>query len=133
MTFREEVRARLVLDPQLAAAALEHFVRDSVDNAGARGVVVGLSGGVASALSAALAARALGPQRVQALFLPYRESDPGSKGDAEAVAAAFGLALRTIGIAMPTATARGKAALTSAAGSAYGVSTNTRPANQRPA
>ena len=98
MIQREEVRARLALHPELAAAALEHFVRDAVDNAGARGVVVGLSGGVDSALSAALAARALGAARVHALFLPYRESDPRSRTDAEAVAAAFGLALRTIDI-----------------------------------
>ena len=98
MIQREEVRARLALHPELAAAALEHFVRDAVDNAGARGVVVGLSGGVDSALSAALAARALGTARVHALFLPYRESDPRSRTDAEAVAAAFGLALRTIDI-----------------------------------
>lgn len=94
----DDVRARLVLHPELAAAALEHFVRDSVENAGARGVVVGLSGGVDSALSAALAARALGPERVHAFFLPYRESDPGSKVDADAVAAVYGLALRTIDI-----------------------------------
>ena len=98
MIQREEVRARLALHPELAAAALEHFVRDAVDNAAARGVVVGLSGGVDSALSAALAARALGTARVHALFLPYRESDPRSRTDAEAVAAAFGLALRTIDI-----------------------------------
>lgn len=98
MIQREEVRARLALHPELAAAALEHFVRDAVDNAAARGVVVGLSGGVDSALSAALAARALGAARVHALFLPYRESDPRSRTDAEAVAAAFGLALRTIDI-----------------------------------
>ena len=98
MIQREEVRARLALHPELAAAALEHFVRDAVDNAGARAVVVGLSGGVDSALSAALAARALGAARVHALFLPYRESDPRSRTDAEAVAAAFGLALRTIDI-----------------------------------
>ena len=98
MIQREEVRARLALHPELAAAALEHVVRDAVDNAAARGVVVGLSGGVDSALSAALAARALGAARVHALFLPYRESDPRSRTDAEAVAAAFGLALRTIDI-----------------------------------
>src|SRR5690606_20725935 len=96
MIQREDVQARIALHPGLATAALEHFVRDAVANAGAKGVVVGLSGGVDSALSAALAARALGPAHVHAFFLPYRESDPRSRVDAEAVAAAYGLALRTI-------------------------------------
>jgi len=98
MISSDDVRARLALHPELAAAALEHFVRDSVENAGARGVVVGLSGGVDSALAAALAARALGPERVHAFFLPYRESDPRSAEDAGAVAEVYGLALRTIDI-----------------------------------
>jgi len=98
MIQREDVQARIALHPGLATAALEHFVRDAVANAGAKGVVVGLSGGVDSALSAALAARALGPAHVHAFFLPYRESDPRSRVDAEAVAAAYGLALRTIDI-----------------------------------
>lgn len=98
MISSDDVRARLALHPELAAAALEHFVRDSVENAGARGVVVGLSGGVDSALAAALAARALGPERVHAFFLPYRESDPRSARDAGAVAEVYGLALRTIDI-----------------------------------
>jgi NAD+ synthase len=98
MIRREEVAARLLLHPELATATLADFVRDAVEGAGARGVVVGLSGGVDSALAAALAVRALGPQRVHAFFLPYRTSDPGSAGDATATAGALGLALRTIDI-----------------------------------
>jgi NAD+ synthase len=96
MIRREEVAARLRLDPELATAALVSFVRDAVANAGAAGVVVGLSGGVDSALAAAVATRALGPAHVHAFFLPYRTSDPRSATDAAATAAALGLAPRTI-------------------------------------
>jgi NAD+ synthase len=60
--------------------------------------VLGLSGGVDSALAAALAAAALGAARVHAYLLPYRTSSPASAGDARAVAAALGIAARTIDI-----------------------------------
>jgi len=96
MIRKEEVAGRLRLNAELAASALAHFVRDGVENAGAAGVVVGLSGGVDSALAAALAVRGLGAERVHAFFLPYRESNPKSRADAEAVAAHLGLALRTL-------------------------------------
>jgi len=96
MIRKEEVAARLRLNAELAASALAHFVRDGVENARAAGVVVGLSGGIDSALAAALAVRALGADRVHAFFLPYRESNPRSRTDAEAVAAHLGLALRTV-------------------------------------
>jgi len=95
---REEVRARLALHPELAASTLAHFVADAVAGAGAAGVVVGLSGGVDSALAAALAVRALGAERVHALYLPYRSSSEQSRSDARAVARVFGLALREIDI-----------------------------------
>ena len=96
MIRREEVSARLRLDPELACDALAHFLRDGVASAGSSGLVLGLSGGVDSALAAALAARALGTERVHAFFLPYRTSDERSAGDAATVARALGLALRTI-------------------------------------
>ena len=48
--------------------------------------MVGLSGGIDSALAATLAARALGPERVHGVLMPYRTSDPRSRKDAEAVA-----------------------------------------------
>jgi NAD+ synthase len=98
MIRREEVRARLVLHPELATAALAHFVRDGVANAGAAGVVVGLSGGVDSALAAAIAARALGPAKVHAFFLPHRLSSAESAGHARLTAARYDLALREIDI-----------------------------------
>lgn len=98
MIRREEVRHRLLLNAPLAERALTGFVRDAVRNAGTTGVVVGLSGGVDSALAAGIAARALGTESVHALYLPYRTSNPDSESDARATAAAFGLGLRDIDI-----------------------------------
>ncbi len=56
-----------------------------------RGAVVGISGGVDSAVCAALAVRALGPERVLALILPERESSPESSVRAQSLAAHLGL------------------------------------------
>ena len=98
MIRKDEVAGRIKLNESLAIAALADFLRDGVENAGSDGLVLGLSGGVDSALAAALAARAIGTDRVHAYFLPYRTSDPQSAVDAAAVAAKFGLALTTIDI-----------------------------------
>ncbi len=98
MSAREEVRARLALDPELATAALAGFIRDALQSTGARGMVLGLSGGVDSALAAALAVRALGPERVHAFLLPYRTSSPDSESDARAVAEQLALEPGTIDI-----------------------------------
>ena len=98
MIRKGEVAARLALHEGLALAALESFVADAVATAGARGVTVGLSGGVDSALAAALAARALGSGRVHAIFMPYRTSSPESARDAAAVAECLALPLATLSI-----------------------------------
>ena len=88
----------LELDSGLATRVLCDFIADAVATTGARGVVVGLSGGIDSALSAGLAATALGPERVTALTMPYRTSSPDSSADAALVAERLGLELTTVGI-----------------------------------
>jgi NAD+ synthase len=95
---REQVRGRLELNAPLAEAVLTSFIRDAVETSGTQGVVVGLSGGIDSSLSAALAARALGPERVHGFLLPYRTSSPESERDARAVAEHLGLPHRAIDI-----------------------------------
>ncbi len=98
MIRKDEVAGRLKLNEALAVAALADFLRDGVENADSTGLVLGLSGGVDSALAAALAVRALGTERVHAFYLPYRASDPQSAVDAAAIAAKLGLALTTLDI-----------------------------------
>jgi NAD+ synthase len=95
---RDQVKARLTLNAPLAEAVLTSFIRDAVDTSGTQGVVVGLSGGVDSSLAAALAVRALGPERVHGFLLPYRTSNPESEGDARAVAEHLGMPHRVIDI-----------------------------------
>ena len=98
MIRKEDVAARLRLNPKLATRVLVSFIADAVETTGTEGVVVGLSGGVDSALSAALAARALGPECVLALLLPYKTSSPESSIDANAVARQLQVEARTIDI-----------------------------------
>jgi NAD+ synthetase len=66
-------------------------LRELVEQASRRGAVVGLSGGIDSALSLAIAARALGPENVTAVRLPSRHTEPVHLDDAEASARAAGL------------------------------------------
>jgi NAD+ synthase len=94
----EDVRDRLVLNAPLATAVLTSFIRDAVETSGSAGVTVGLSGGVDSSLAAALAARALGPERVHGFLMPYRTSSADSLDDARAVAGQLGLPHRVIEI-----------------------------------
>ena len=92
------IRDRLWLNAELAVTVLAGFIRDAVETSRTKGVVVGLSGGVDSALAAALATKALGASRVHAFQLPYRTSNPDSLSDAEAVATAFELETTTFDI-----------------------------------
>lgn len=98
MIRREQVPQRLLLNAPLAVRVLTSFIRDAVETSGTSGVVVGLSGGVDSSLSAALAAQALGPERVHGFLLPYRTSNPASEEDARAVAEHLGVPHRVIDI-----------------------------------
>jgi NAD+ synthase (glutamine-hydrolysing) len=66
--------------------ALELGLADYVDKNGFREIVVGVSGGIDSALTAALAAEALGPERVHAVSMPSRYSSEGTRSDARTLA-----------------------------------------------
>src|SRR3954471_21666215 len=66
-------------------------LRDYVDKNGFKGVVLGLSGGIDSALVAAMAVDALGPDRVRCVMLPYRYTAQASLDDAAAAAQALGV------------------------------------------
>ncbi|MDQ3097444.1 MAG: NAD+ synthase [Chloroflexota bacterium] len=90
--------APLRIDEALVRRMLVSFLRDETAKAGMGRVVIGLSGGVDSAVVAALAALAFGSDRVTALFTPYRTSAPASRVDARLVAGAYGIALEEIDI-----------------------------------
>ena len=73
-------------------------LRDYVNKTGFPSVVIGLSGGVDSALTAAVAADALGPGRVQTLMMPSPYTSAHSLEDAKACAQAIGIRYDIVGI-----------------------------------
>lgn len=81
------------LDTDLAERVLVAFLRDESRRAGFERLVIGLSGGIDSAVAALLAARAVGPSNVHAFALPARESSGESLEHARLVAEVGGLAL----------------------------------------
>ena len=87
------------LDAEFTVRALALSLSQMLEDAGRSGFVVGLSGGVDSALAAAVAARAVGPQAVHALFLPGPGTPEVSADNARSVAEHLGLALETVPLA----------------------------------
>lgn len=85
------------------AAALRVGIRDFVGDSGFTRVLVGLSGGIDSAVVAALATWALGPEGVEAVFMPSRYTSSASEEDAKALAANLGIRLETLPIEGPMA------------------------------
>jgi NAD+ synthetase len=86
------------IDAPLVERWLVTFVRDELARRGFTRAVLGLSGGVDSAVTAFLAARALGPENVVGIRLPYRTSSHESLDHARLVAQALGIEERTIDI-----------------------------------
>ena len=80
-------------------AALVMSVRDYVEKNGFRSVLLGLSGGIDSALVAAICVDALGPDRVFGVAMPSIYSSEHSVADAYDLAARTGLSIRTVSIA----------------------------------
>ena len=82
-SLRSRARHGLELETLLVSQVLEEFIRDEIGKFGISNAVVGLSGGIDSALSCILASRALGPDHVLAVLMPHRTSNPASRIDAE--------------------------------------------------
>src|SRR5436305_2641992 len=78
--------------------ALELGLRDYVGKNGFSEIVVGVSGGIDSALTAALAVEALGPERVHCVSMPSRYSSEGTRADARRLAESLGTDFREIPI-----------------------------------
>jgi len=88
----------LSINPELARGILTGFIHTEVTRAGFRRAVVGLSGGIDSALSCALAAEALGPENVLAVRMPYKTSSPDSLAHAQLLADQLGVRCETFDI-----------------------------------
>lgn len=83
--------AELTLDWDLCTRTLTGFIQSEVRRASFHRVIVGLSGGVDSSLSATLAATAMGPDSVWGVSMPYRTSSPESAIHARLVAERLGI------------------------------------------
>ncbi|MCX8025539.1 MAG: NAD+ synthase [Thermanaerothrix sp.] len=88
----------LTINTDLVRKILTGFIHSEITRMGFERAVVGLSGGIDSALSCYLAAEALGPQNVLAVRMPYRTSSPDSLEDAQKVIDALGVQSITIPI-----------------------------------
>src|SRR5471032_2204024 len=88
----------LAIDTDVARRVIREFIRGQMRQAGFERAVLGLSGGIDSALVAYLVAEAIGPERLLCLMLPYRTSASTSRSDAEVVVDRLGCASELIEI-----------------------------------
>lgn len=88
----------LSFDRERAAQMLSDFIRNTISSAGFSKAVLGVSGGVDSALSTFLSTRALGPNKVLVLRLPYKTSSEESLAYAQKCIEATGVAFKTFSI-----------------------------------
>ncbi len=92
------LEADLAIDPAVTTDILTGFIRNELERTGFERLVVGLSGGLDSAVAAFLAARALGPEQVHAVLMPYRSSSRESLTDAALVVDTLGIGSETVEI-----------------------------------
>ena len=88
----------LTIDTKVVTLVLTRFIHNELTKAGFKKAVLGLSGGIDSALSCYLAAAALGPENVLAVRMPYQTSSPESLAHAQLVIDDLGVQSETIDI-----------------------------------
>ena len=93
-----ELPDELAIDTDVARQVIGEFIRGQLRQAGFEKAVLGLSGGIDSALVAYLVAEAIGAERLLCVMMPYRTSSPASQGDAEEVVADLGCAAELVEI-----------------------------------
>jgi NAD+ synthase len=93
-----ELPTELAIDTDVARRVIGGFIRGQLRQAGFERAVLGLSGGIDSALVAYLTAEAIGPDRLLCILMPYRTSSPASRADAEEVVRRLGCASELVDI-----------------------------------
>jgi NAD+ synthase len=93
-----ELPPELAIDTAAARRIISEFIRAQLRQAGFGKALLGLSGGIDSALVASLVAEAIGPERLLAVLMPYRTSSPESRADAEEVVRRLGCASELVDI-----------------------------------
>ncbi|MDQ3870469.1 MAG: NAD+ synthase [Chloroflexota bacterium] len=92
------VPAEVEIDVDVARRIIAEFIRGQLRQAGFERALVGLSGGIDSALVAYLVAEAIGAERLLCVLMPYRTSSPASRADAEEVVGRLGCASELVDI-----------------------------------
>jgi NAD+ synthase len=85
-----ELPTELAIDTDVARRVIAEFIRGQLRQAGFDRAVLGLSGGIDSALVAYLTAEAIGAEKLLTVLMPYKTSSPASQSDAEEVVRRLG-------------------------------------------
>jgi len=93
-----DLPTELAIDTDVARRIIGEFIRGQLRQAGFDRLVLGLSGGIDSALVAYLAAEAIGAERLLCVLMPYASSSPASRADAEEVVRRLGCASELVDI-----------------------------------
>jgi NAD+ synthase len=93
-----ELPAELAIDTGVARRVIGQFIAGQLRQAGFERTVVGLSGGIDSALVAFLIAEAIGADKLLSVLMPYRTSSPATQADAEEVVRRLGCASKLVDI-----------------------------------
>ena len=93
-----ELPSELAIDTDIARRVIGQFIRGQLRQAGFERAVLGLSGGIDSALVAFLTAEAIGAEKLMCVLMPYRTSSPASRADAEEVVRQLGAASEVVDI-----------------------------------
>ena len=93
-----ELPPELAIDTDIARRVIADFIRGQLRQAGFERTVLGLSGGIDSALVAYLTAEAIGAEQLLCVLMPYRTSSPASRSDAEEVVRRLGSASELVDI-----------------------------------
>ena len=94
----EELKAEIKIKPEKVVLSLENFIREYTEKLERKGVILGLSGGVDSAVVAAIGRHALGPKKVLALIMPEKDSKKEHTQDALNLAQELGIDTKLINI-----------------------------------
>ena len=93
-----ELPPELALDTEKARQLIVQFIRDQLHAAGFERVVIGLSGGIDSTITAHLVAEAIGAEKLLVVMMPYKSSSFASRADAEEVIRRLGCASELVEI-----------------------------------
>ncbi len=88
----------LRIDPEKVSKRIEGFIKEIFERSGASVIVIGMSGGIDSSVVVCLCSRAVGPEKIHALFLPTNVTKKEDYEDASSVAKMLGIDLEVIEI-----------------------------------